>query len=134
MACTPSEDSDQPCHPPIWSESSLSAWRKLWSLATHWAHSEDSDQTWRMPRLVWVFAGRTVTLLVMRRLLWSSNYDNRYLWKIYVRYDELMRQWNIIRKCIRQFTYTQLIRFLVTFQNTIDIHSYLSDKIISRMK
>ena len=26
---------------PGWSESSLSAWRKLRSLATHWAHSED---------------------------------------------------------------------------------------------
>ena len=32
---------------PDWSESSLSAWRKLGSLATHWAHSEDSDQTGR---------------------------------------------------------------------------------------
>ena len=50
---------------PVWSESSLSAWRKLGSLATHWAHSEDSDQTGRMPRLVWVFAGRTLTLLVL---------------------------------------------------------------------
>ena len=30
---------------PVWSESSLSAWRNLGSLATHWAHSEDSDQT-----------------------------------------------------------------------------------------
>ena len=30
-------------------QSSLSAWRKLWSLATHWAHSEDSDQTAHMP-------------------------------------------------------------------------------------
>ena len=30
---------------PVWSESSLSAWRKLGSLATHWALSEDSDQT-----------------------------------------------------------------------------------------
>ena len=29
---------------PVWSESSLSAWRKLGSLATHWAQSEDSDQ------------------------------------------------------------------------------------------
>ena len=29
---------------PVWSESSLSAWRQLGSLATHWAHSEDSDQ------------------------------------------------------------------------------------------
>ena len=39
---------------PVWSESSLSAWRKLRPLATHWAHSEDSDQT-----------GRTRILLVL---------------------------------------------------------------------
>ena len=44
---------------PVWSESSLSTWRKLGSLTTHWAHSEDSDQTGRMPRLIWVFVGRT---------------------------------------------------------------------------
>ena len=44
---------------PVWSESLLSAWRNLGSLATHKAHSEDSDQTGRMPRLIWVFAGRT---------------------------------------------------------------------------
>ena len=43
---------------PVWSESSLSAWRKLGSLATHWAHSEDSDQTGRMPRLIWVMPFR----------------------------------------------------------------------------
>ena len=36
---------------PVWSESSLSAWRKLGSLATHWAHSEDSDQTGWTPSL-----------------------------------------------------------------------------------
>ena len=35
------------------------------SSATHWAHCEDSDQTGRMPRLIWVFAGRTVVLLVL---------------------------------------------------------------------
>ena len=52
MAYAPSEDSDQSGHPPVWSESSLSAWRKLGSLATHWAHSEDSDQTGRMPWLL----------------------------------------------------------------------------------
>ena len=45
-------------------QSSLSAWRKLGSLATHWAQSEDSDQTGRMPRLIWVFPGRTVIFLV----------------------------------------------------------------------
>ena len=36
--CVPSEDSDQPVHPPVWSESSVSAWRKLGSLATHYAN------------------------------------------------------------------------------------------------
>ena len=39
--------------------------RKLGSSATHWAHSEDADQTGRMPRLIWVFAGRTVIMLVL---------------------------------------------------------------------
>ena len=48
----------------VWPESSMCA---------HWvakdptflqADSEDSDQTGRMPRLVWVFAGRTLILLV----------------------------------------------------------------------
>ena len=47
---------------PVWSESSLSAWRKIWSLATHWVHSKDSDQTGRMPRLIWVFACYTIIL------------------------------------------------------------------------
>ena len=60
---------------PVWSESSLSAWRKLGSLATHWADSEDSDQTGRMPRLIWVFAGRTLILLV---LSCPGSYDKRY--------------------------------------------------------
>ena len=50
---------------PVWSESSLSAWRKLGLLATHRTHSKDSDQTGWMPRLIWVFAGRTATLLVL---------------------------------------------------------------------
>ena len=50
---------------PVWSESSLSAWRNLGSLATHWVHSEDSDQTERMPRLICVFTGRTLILLVL---------------------------------------------------------------------
>ena len=50
---------------PVWSESSLSARRKLGSLATQWAQGEDSDQTGRMPKLIWVFAGRTVILMVL---------------------------------------------------------------------
>ena len=60
---------------PVWSESSLSAWRKLGSLATQWAHREDSDQTGRMHRLIWVFAGHTLILLVLscRGPIWSES-------------------------------------------------------------
>ena len=45
---------------PVWSEASLSAWWNLGSLATHWAHSEVSDQT-----------GRTVILFV---LSWGGSF------------------------------------------------------------
>ena len=45
-------------------QSSLSAWWNLGSLANHWAHIKDSDQTGWMPRLIWIFAGGTVVLLV----------------------------------------------------------------------
>ena len=44
---------------PVWSEYSLSAWKKLGSLSTDLADSEDSDQTGQMPRLIRVFAMRT---------------------------------------------------------------------------
>ena len=52
-------------------QSLLSAWRNIDSLATHWVHSEDSDQTGRMPRLIWVFVGSTCHFVgfVMRRLI-----------------------------------------------------------------
>ena len=42
---------------PVWSESSLPAWRKL--------PIEHTAKTGRMPRLIWVFAGCTLTLLVL---------------------------------------------------------------------
>ena len=40
----------------------------------HWAHSEDAAQTGRMPRLIWVFAGRTCHFVgfVVRRLIYRS--------------------------------------------------------------
>ena len=42
------------------------SWAATWqNQQSDHAPSEDTDQTWRMPRLVWVFAGRTVTLLVL---------------------------------------------------------------------
>ena len=55
---------------PVWSESSLCAlWVAKDPSFLH-ADSEDSDQTGRMPRLIWVFAGRTCHFVgfVMRQL------------------------------------------------------------------
>ena len=67
MAWAPSEDSDQPGHPPSLIRDFAARMKKACSLTTHWAHSRDSDQTGRMPSLIWVFAGRTVILLVLSR-------------------------------------------------------------------
>ena len=47
---------------PVWSESSLCARGVAKDPMFLHADSEDSDQTGRIPRLIWVFAGRTVTL------------------------------------------------------------------------
>ena len=82
MSVRPAKTQISPGIRPVWSESSLSAWRKLGSLATHWVHSEDFDQTGRMPRLIWVFAGRTHFLgFVMSRLIFyplgSTTADSR---------------------------------------------------------
>ena len=39
--------------------------KKPWVLSYPLSPSEDSDQTGRIPRLIWVFAGRTLILLVL---------------------------------------------------------------------
>ena len=62
---------DQPGIHPVWSESSMCAhWAAKDPSFLH-ADSEDSDQTERMPRLIWVFAGCICHFdgFVMRRLL-----------------------------------------------------------------
>ena len=56
---------------PVWSDSSLSAWRKLCVLSYPLNRSKNSDLTGLMPRLIWVFAGHTVILLV---LSWGSSF------------------------------------------------------------
>ena len=63
MTCAPSEDSDQPGHPP-------SQWVAEDPMFLH-ADSEYSDQTGRMSMLIWVFAGRRGHFvgLVVRRLI-----------------------------------------------------------------
>ena len=56
---------------PVWSESSLcTQWVAKDPSFLH-VDSEDSDQTRWMTRLIWVFAGRTVILLV---LSWVSSF------------------------------------------------------------
>ena len=62
--CAPSEDSDQPGHPPSLIRVFAVRMKKAWVLSYPLSTSEDSDQTGRMPRLIWVFVGRTVIWLV----------------------------------------------------------------------
>ena len=50
---------------PVWSESSLCAQCIVKDPSFLHADSEDTDQTGRMPRLIWVFAGHTLILLVL---------------------------------------------------------------------
>ena len=61
--CAPSEDSDQHGHPP--SLIRVFAVCLMGSLGPKLSSCGHSDQTGRMPRLIWVFAGRTLILLVL---------------------------------------------------------------------
>ena len=55
---------------PVWSEFSLCTQRVAKDPSFLHADSEDSDLTGQMPRLIWVFAGHAVILLV---LSWGSS-------------------------------------------------------------
>ena len=69
MACAPSEDSDQHGHPCSLIRLFAVCMKKAGSLATHWAHSKDSDQTGWMPRLIWVhWAHSHFVGFIMRQL------------------------------------------------------------------
>ena len=66
----------------VWSESSLSAWRKLGSLATHWVHSEDwSDWADTQADLSLRWAHSHFVVFVMRRLKYCEidKYQNSSL-------------------------------------------------------
>ena len=54
---------------PVWSESSLSAWRNIKSLATQWAHSKDwSDRADAQadPSLRWAHTGHFVSFVMLQ--------------------------------------------------------------------
>ena len=72
----PSRDSDQPGHPPVWSESLLCAQWLVKDPVFLYVDSKDSDQTGRMPRLIWAFAGCTCLFVgfVMRWLNLHSHF------------------------------------------------------------
>ena len=78
---------------PVWSESSLCAqWVGKDPDFLH-ADREDSDQTGRMPRLIWVFAGRTCHFVgfVMRQLK-SQNFGHLNDW---FDYPDILKDLNI---------------------------------------
>ena len=64
----------------VWLESSLSASRNFASLAIQNARSEDSDQTARMCRLIWTWAGRTCPMVrfLTLRVKWCALQKNLY--------------------------------------------------------
>ena len=59
MACGPSEDSDQPGHPPNLIRVFSVCMKKTQVLSYPMSPREDSYQTGQMPRPIWIFAGRT---------------------------------------------------------------------------
>ena len=83
---------------PAWSESSLSAWRRFGSLATHWAHSKDSDQTWWhshfvgfvMRQLIYVMfmllslQGSLTTVFFAHSIVLYEAWQTKYTWCIYL--------------------------------------------------
>ena len=73
---------------PVWSESSLCAQRVAKDPSFLHADSEDSDQTGRMPSLFWVFAGRTIILLVL-------SCRGSYCGLVVISWTVRLKTWNI---------------------------------------
>ena len=65
MASADSQDLDQPGHPPSLIRVLAVRMKKAWDLSSLLSTSEESDETGWMPRLIGVFAGCTVILLVL---------------------------------------------------------------------
>ena len=64
MTCAPSEDSDQPGHPPSLIRVFACAQWVAYDPSVLHTDSKDSDQTRRTARLIWVLAGRTFHFFV----------------------------------------------------------------------
>ena len=68
-------NSYQPRHPPSLIRVFAVHMKKHWAISYPLSTSEDSDQTGRMPRLIWVFAGHTYHFVgfVMKRLIFRNS-------------------------------------------------------------
>ena len=112
---------------PVWSESSLSIWGKLRSLAIIRVTIEASDQTGRMPRLIWVFAGHkghfvgfVMRWLILLCLTCVNNTDFCYFEAFYYLNSPRKRGFLCIHTCV---CLSPLIVILQTSSNT---YLYLS--------
>ena len=65
MTCAPSEDSDQPGHPPSLIRVFTVRMKKAWVLSYQLSANEDPGQTLWMPRLILSPLGAQVILLVL---------------------------------------------------------------------
>ena len=87
---------------PVWSESLLCAqWVAKGSVLLQ-ADSEDSDQTGRMRRLIWVFAGRSVKdSLKQKPGLHGRNLSSTYFHDFYTRWRSLKSTpfLDVIKQC-----------------------------------
>ena len=63
MTCASIKNSDQPGHPPSLIRVLAVHMKKYGPLTTYWVHSEDSNQTGRMPKLI--FAGHVILLVLL---------------------------------------------------------------------
>ena len=102
---------------PVWSESSLCAQRVAKEPSFLHVDSKDSDQTGRMPKLIWVFAGRAVILLV---LSWGGSNDPAEAGYLLLVTGYWFIYWLLIRFTVTDsftgywFVYWLLIHLLVT--------------------
>ena len=93
------------CNSADWSESSLSVGRNFASLTIRNAPSEDSDQTARMRRLIWIFAGCTCTKVCFLtfRLVFTSSRDSVHVVQQAVMWDEDNRTYRLLSEVLDSF-------------------------------
>ena len=96
---------------PVWSESSLSAWRSIGSLATHWAHSEDwSDWAGAQADLSLCWAHRHFVGFVMSRLT-SVNVVAAVSEMVANSEQKISRTWFYFGYCVSKGCLFRLFRF-----------------------